>query len=436
MKSLLKKIVVWILTFEAKHTIKRYKPKIVAVTGSVGKTSTKDAIYTALLPFFHVRKSAKSFNSDIGIPLTILGLGNAWSDPRKWLANIIGGARVAFGKGEYPEWLVLEIGADHPGEIEEVMQWIHPDISVITRIGSVPVHVEHYKSVKDVIKEKSFLAKGVKKEGFLILNADDPDVMSFKDHTNARVVTFGIHESSDVHASYIQPVYIHSGKDAERNDVVGVSFKADIGGSSIPIILHHILGAQHVYPVLAAFAVVHSIGQSVLAMSDAFETHDYPRGRMNIIEGRYDTTIIDDTYNASPVAMEEAFRTIQNLTTTGRKIAVLGDMLELGRHSLDEHLRLGEFAGKIFDEIVLVGIRAKDMKEPAIKAGLDPDRVVSFDNAIEAGEHARSIMKAGDVVFVKGSQGMRMERAVERLMAHPERKARLLVRQEPEWQSK
>jgi len=429
MKNILKTIVIKILTIEARLVIKKYKPKIIAVTGSVGKTSTKDAIYTALLPFFHVRKSAKSFNSDLGIPLTILGLGNAWSDPKKWFGNIVAGAQIAFGKKEYPAWLVLEIGADHPGEIEEVMKWIHPDISVVTRIGSVPVHVEHYKSVKEVIKEKSYLARGVKPDGCLILNADDEDVMGFKEYTGAKVMTFGIHEKSDIHASYIQPVY-------EDGLVTGVSFKADIGGSSIPIILKNTVGASHVYPVLAAVAVVHALGQSVLQMTEAFETHDYPRGRMNIIEGRFGTTIVDDTYNASPVAMEEAFKTIEGLTVEGRRIGVLGDMLELGKHSLDEHHRLGEFAAKVFDELVLVGIRARDMKESAEKAGFDLQNVAVFDTAEQAGEHVRSTMKKGDLVFVKGSQGMRMERAVERLMAHPERKARLLVRQEPEWLGK
>jgi UDP-N-acetylmuramyl pentapeptide synthase len=429
MKNILKTIVIKILTYEARLVIRKYKPKIIAVTGSVGKTSTKDAIYTALLPFFHVRKSAKSFNSDLGIPLTILGLGNAWSDPRKWFANIVAGAQIALGQKEYPTWLVLEIGADHPGEIEEVMKWIHPDISVVTRIGSVPVHVEHYKSVKDVIREKSFLARGVKPDGCLILNADDEDVMGFKEYTGAKVMTFGIREKSDIQASYIQPVY-------EDGSVVGMSFKADIGGSSIPIILKNTLGASHVYPVLAAVAVVNVLGQSVLQMTEAFEVHDYPRGRMNIIEGRFGTTIVDDTYNASPVAMEEAFKTIEGLTVTGRKIGVLGDMLELGKHSLDEHHRLGAYAAKVFDELVLVGIRARDMKESAEKEGFDMQNIAVFDTAEQAGEHVRSVMKKGDLVFVKGSQGMRMERAVERLISHPERKARLLVRQEPEWLGK
>lgn len=426
MKNFFKKIVIHILTLEAKIVLKKYAPKIIAVTGSVGKTSTKDAIYTALLPFFHVRKSAKSFNNELGIPLTILGQSNAWSDPKQWLRNIIAGASLAVKKMDYPEWLVLEIGADHPGEIEGVMKWIHPDISVITRIGEVPVHVEHYRSVKDVIREKSFLARGVKPEGTLILNADDNDVMGFKELSNAKVITFGINNDADIKATYIQPLY-------DDGKIAGVSFKVDSNGSSMPISLRHVLGMGHVYSVLGAFAVVLASGRSPLGITQSFETHDYPRGRMNIIEGYRSSYVIDDTYNASPVAMEEAFRTMETLVTNGRKIAVIGDMLDLGKHSLEEHTRLGEFAGKIFNRLVTVGIRAKDMKEAAIRSGMDHEDIECFDTSGEAGEYVRKIIAKGDLIFIKGSQGMRMERAVEKVIAHPERKAKLLVRQEPEW---
>ena len=221
MKDTIKKIVIFILTLEAKLVLRKYKPKIIAITGSVGKTTTKDAVYTALLPFTYVRKSAKSFNSDIGIPLAILGLPNAWSDAPKWLSNILAGLLLIIRKESYPKWLVLEIGADHPGEIERVMRWLHPDISVITRIGEVPVHVEHYRSVRDVAREKSFLARGVKKDGFLILNADDKDVMSFKELSNAPVSTFGIREAADVKGSFLKTLY------GEGGEIKGVSLRVE-----------------------------------------------------------------------------------------------------------------------------------------------------------------------------------------------------------------
>ncbi|MDB5204129.1 MAG: UDP-N-acetylmuramoylalanyl-D-glutamyl-2,6-diaminopimelate--D-alanyl-D-alanyl ligase [Candidatus Taylorbacteria bacterium] len=429
MKNILKKIVVKIITIEAKLVLKKYKPKIVAVTGSVGKTSTKDAIYTALSPFFFVRKSAKSFNSDIGIPLTILGLPNAWNDHKLWFKNMYDAFWLVVSKSKYPEWLVLEIGADHPGEIEEVMKWIHPDISVITRIGNVPVHVEFYKSVAEVIKEKSYLARGLKPEGTLILNADDSDVMGFKEFTSAKVSTFGIKEKSDIKASFIQPIY-------KNEKVNGVSFKIDVLGSSIPVTLENIYGNQFVYPVLASFAVVHALGLSPLKAVESFDSYEYPRGRMNIISGINDSVIIDDTYNASPVAMEEGFNAVKGLNCVGKKIAIVGDMLELGKLSQDEHHRLGILAGEIFEMIGLVGIRAKEMKGALQEIGFEEKNIFVFENSVDAGETMKEKISKGDIVYVKGSQGMRLERVVERIMSDPKQKEKLLVRQEKEWVSR
>src|SRR3990172_13183455 len=120
MKEILKKILISILRWEARLVLKKYKPKIVAITGSVGKTSTKDAVYASLSKFFFVRKSEKSFNSEIGLPLTILGVSNGWDNPLIWLKNIIAGLELITTREKYPEWLILEIGADKPGDIKNV----------------------------------------------------------------------------------------------------------------------------------------------------------------------------------------------------------------------------------------------------------------------------------------------------------------------------
>ena len=142
MKSILKKIISTIIKYEAVLIIKKYKPKIIAVTGSVGKTSTKDAIFAVMSSSFFVRKSEKSFNSDIGIPLTILGCPNAWFDPIKWARNIFRGLELIVFKHSYPEWLILEVGADRPGDIKEVSKWLKPNIVVLTAFAKVPVHIE------------------------------------------------------------------------------------------------------------------------------------------------------------------------------------------------------------------------------------------------------------------------------------------------------
>lgn len=430
MKSVIKKIIIAILTLEAKYTLKKYKPKIVAVTGSVGKTSTKDAIFTALSTNFHVRKSMKSYNSDIGIPLTILGLPNGWSNYKVWLSNIWKGFQIIVKKNEYPEWLVLEVGADRPGDIEKVAKWIRPDISVITKIGKVPVHIEFYKSVDEVIKEKSNLVKYLKSEGTLIINSDDEDVVNLKSLTSAKYLSYGMENKSDVFASFPSVMY------DENSFPKGMSIKVDIDGNSVPVLILRALGRQHVYPVLAAFAVGKALNLNLLKLAEAFKDHEPPVGRMNIIKGKNNTIILDDTYNSSPLALEEGINVMKSLETKGRKIAILGDMLELGKHSVDEHKRLGDMAVKVFDKVIAVGLRARDFVSSALVKKTTAKKVFHFSSSKETCENIDDKIKEGDIIYIKGSQGARMERVVERLMQNPEKKSELLVRQEEEWLSR
>jgi UDP-N-acetylmuramoyl-tripeptide--D-alanyl-D-alanine ligase len=173
MKATLRSIVVRILTAEAKLLLRRHKPTIIAVTGSVGKTSTKDAIYAAIKDTTHSRKSQKSFNSEIGVPLTIIGLPTGWDNPFRWLMNIIDGAFTALFSKTYPKVLVLETGVDTPGDMESLTKWLHPDVVVLTRLPDVPVHVEQFPTPQHIIDEKMKLVHGLKSEGVLIYNNDD-----------------------------------------------------------------------------------------------------------------------------------------------------------------------------------------------------------------------------------------------------------------------
>jgi UDP-N-acetylmuramoyl-tripeptide--D-alanyl-D-alanine ligase len=141
MKNILKKVVTSILLWESKIILKKYNPYVISITGSVGKTSTKDAIFTALSTSDYVRRSDKSFNSEIGIPLTIIGCDNGWSDPIAWLSNIFQGLELIVFKSDYPKTLVLEVGADHPHDIESVSKWLQSDIVVMNKVGDIPVHL-------------------------------------------------------------------------------------------------------------------------------------------------------------------------------------------------------------------------------------------------------------------------------------------------------
>ena len=417
MKKILKSIVATILEAEARAILKKYNPIIVAVTGSVGKTSTKDAIYTVLgSASTHIRKSQKSFNSEFGVPLTILGVENGWNDPFLWIQNMFHGLELIFFKSDYPDTLVLEIGADHPGDIKRLTSWIKPHVAVVTKVSEVPVHVEFFPSVEDLVKEKSYLPKAVRKEGTLVLSEDDEKVKNMSEGMSQKVITFGLRHSATVTASNETIVY-------EDGVPVGMSFNLKYEDSSLPVFVRGILGVQQVYPLVAAAAVGIARGLELPRIAEALTKNVPPRGRMNMITGIHESVIIDDTYNSSPDALREALLTLGKLECTGKKIAVLGDMLELGKYSIDEHKKAGELARQMASVVVTVGQRSK-MMGPG---------VVSFNTSIEAADYIRGIVEKGDVILVKGSQSMRMERIVKVLLEDPSKAEALLVRQEPEW---
>lgn len=429
MKAFFKKIIITILEWEARMALKRHKPKIVAVTGNVGKTSTKDAIFTVLSDFFFVRKSEKSFNSDIGVPLTILGIPNAWNNPFLWIKNIVKGLGVIIIPSHYPKWLVLEVGADRPGDIQKIANWLHSDVVVLTRFSAVPVHVEFFESKDAVVKEKGYLVKALKKDGLLILNADDVDVMSFVAHSYIKPITYGIKHDATVKGSEYRIVYASTA-------LSGITFKVDYQGNLMPVSLQGVLGVHHMYPSLSAIAVGISQGLNPLRVVEALKKYEAPRGRMNIIKGMRGSTLIDDSYNSSPIALEEALNTLEIVKTPGRKIAVLGDMLELGKFSIDEHKRLGKKVAEVCDMLVAVGLRGKFFAESALKARMGKRKVFVFENSIEAGDFLKEDIKKDDVVLIKGSQGVRMERVTKVLLADSTKARELLVRQDEEWEKR
>lgn len=423
------------LTWESKMVLKKYKPKIVTITGSVGKTSTKDAIYTVLSSTFPTRRSEKSFNSELGVPLTILGCPNAWSNPLLWIKNIVEGFLLFTLPHKYPEWLVLEVGADKPGDIENVSKWLKPDIAVITRFGDVPVHVEFFPSIEDLIHEKGFLATSLKPHGTFIYNYDDKRIRDFSEIIQNQKISFGFDTSANVSASNEKFLY---GKydNSEIQFPTGISSDVNYGGHVLPIELMGGLGRQHIYPMLAAFAVGVSVKIPHEKIVHVLKSHHSPKARMKLIPGEKDTLIIDDTYNSSPVAVDEALRTLSMTECAGRKIAMLGDMLELGQYSVDEHKRVGTLVAKTADILVAVGVRSRATADAALDAGMAESNVLQFEKSPEAGKYIESIIKAGDIILVKGSQSIRMERIVKEIMRHPEHANKLLVRQDPQWLAK
>ncbi len=433
MKEVFKKIIVFIITAEAKLVLKRYRPKIIAITGSVGKTSTKDAIFTVLSKFKTVRKSEKSFNSEIGLPLTILGCANGWNNFYAWTENIFHGLSLIIWKHKYPEYLVLEVGVGKPGDIKNnVLPWLKTDIVVYTCFPDRPVHVEFFKDIEDIIDEKSALMYTLKKDGILVLNHDDEKVYNLHTKADSKVVSYGLHENATYQAIF--PNYSYRKNDSfDLPD--GINFKMIYAGNSFPIILPQVIGMHNIATGLSAIAVANEIGCDLLSSIEAISEYRNPPGRLSLIEGMKETVIIDDTYNSSPIATEVALKVLDDVKGL-RKIVVLGDMLELGKYTDEEHERIGTITAKIADILITIGLRAKNIVEGAEKGGLSSKKISSYDNVKEAIPYLNKIIKKGDVILVKGSQGMRLERLVAGIMRYPENKGRLLCRQEREWQNR
>ncbi|HEU4677782.1 MAG TPA: UDP-N-acetylmuramoyl-tripeptide--D-alanyl-D-alanine ligase, partial [Candidatus Paceibacterota bacterium] len=352
MKALLKRVIVALLTAEARTLLTRTKPVIIAVTGSVGKTSIKDAIYEVLKDRMHVRKSEKSFNSELGVPLTVLGLRNAWNNPVLWLKNVIDGAMIALHPGTYPKVLVLETGVDRPGDMDRLTAWVKPDIVVLTRFPDVPVHVEYFESPEAVIEEKKKLVTALRPEGILVFNNDDEKVRKVAEETRQRSIGYSRFSLSPYTASGDTVVY-------EDGRAAGIEFALTHLDRAVTVRVNGSVGVQHAYNSAAAAAVASIFDIDIAAVAESLADYTPPPGRMRLIPGIKETLLIDDTYNSSPAASEGSLRTLGELKGVKRRIAVLGDMMELGQFSIREHERIGALAAKSADILVTIGVRAR-----------------------------------------------------------------------------
>jgi len=437
-----KKLLLFVLTLLAKLTLRKYKPNIIAVTGSIGKTSAKDAIYSVISANFQTRKNEKSFNAEFGVPLTILGLPNAWGSALGWLSNIFKGLTLILLPNKYPAWLILEIGADHPGDIKKIMKWIKPCIGVITGLGNeAPVHIEFFPTIESLVREKSELLRSLESVDSAMINFDDDRAWSMRSVTMAHVLSYGFSKGAKIRGDSLYVIY-------DEMKPKGMGFRVDYSEKSIPIRLTGVLGKGHAYAALAAFAVGTRLGINLVTIAEALAKHISAPGRMHILDGLHGSILIDDTYNSSPAAVKFALNTLHELNlepkvlngTLGsklnsRKIAVLGDMAELGEYSAGEHKKVGTWIPGVVDVLICVGPRAKAIGESAIVDGMDKSKVNYFDNSIEAGKFLSVFIQA-DTVLLKGSQSMRMERATEMLLADPSKASELLVRQNLEWKKK
>ena len=427
MKSFFKKLLQFHLALAAKAVLKKYQPDIVGVTGSVGKTSAKDAIYTVLSPKFPARRNVKNYNNEIGLPLTIIGAETGGNSALGWLgvfAKVFG--LLLKRDRNYPRILVLEMGVDRIGDMKYLTALAPCKVGVVTSVA--PVHLEYFKTLEKITQEKSVIVTHLKKDGWAVLNGDNEYVAGMAEHVRAKVLTYGFGAQCAVRAKEI-----NISENSER-EVVGLSFKLAYDGSTVPVLLPNVLGEHFIYAALSAAAVAIAYGLNLLEIAEALRGFAAPRGRMNLIAGVKGTYIIDDSYNAGPDSMAAAVNTLGKIKTRADKYAVLGDMLELGDYTEEGHRLIGRAIWESgISYLITVGERAKLIAAEAQKCGLEGDNAYSFDNSTEAGRFLQARIKPGDFILVKGSQGMRMEKVTKEIMAEPLRAGALLVRQDKSW---
>lgn len=423
-----RQILQYIFKVLTKLVLQRHEPKIIAITGNVGKTSTKETIYLVLKQHFNVRRSLGNYNNELGVPLTVLGLEVGPHSIFGWLRNILKGVKVAVFEKEYPEILILEMGIDKPGDMKYLMDFIPVTIGVITAIGDFPVHLEFFSDREEFIKEKACLVQSLTRSGLAVLNYDDPAVRAIGKDLSSRVVYYGFNEGADLRISNFQS----SVHDLSKGDF-GVSFKLDYEGSVVPVRLNKVFGKQQAFVAAAAANVALFLGLNMVDVSTALRKYRSVAGRTRLIEGVKKTWIIDGTYNASPLATIASLDILKEIALQVqepgfKKIVVLGDMLELGVNTEAGHRQVGKEAASVADLLFTVGDRACFIADEARRQGLSKENIFEFHQISKAGILLQEKIKEGNLILIKGSRAMHMERIVKEIMAHPEKAERLLVK--------
>ncbi len=358
----------------------RFSPRVIGVTGSVGKTSTKELIARVLKRRYRVLKSAGNYNNEIGLPLTLLSL-----------------------KPEH-ERVVLEMGMYAVGEIAQLCAISCPHVGVVTNVG--PSHLERLGTIDRVAQAKAELVQAlpVAPEGVAVLNHDDPWVRAMADQTRARVFFYGLTPECDLWADEI-----------ESAGLQGIRFRFHHGDEILHVKVP-LLGRHSVHTALRAAAVGLVEGMSwdeiIAGLQDVSG-----QLRLVVVPGLRGATIIDDTYNASPASTIAALNLLADLTPEdrGRRIAVLGDMLELGSYEREGHIIVGRRAADVVQKLITVGPRARLIGQEAIASGLSPSDVVIVASNEEALATLRGLVRRGDIILVKGSRAQQMEQIVNAL---------------------
>lgn len=426
----MRKILQFKLKILAKLILFRYKPRVVGVTGSIGKTSAKEAVCQVLGAHFKVRSSFKNYNNELGLPLTIIGEESAGKCLLGWIKIFLKALRLFLIKdANYPEVLVLEMGIDRPGDMAYLCSIVTPEVGIETAVSYA--HLEYFGNINNIKKEKQVLIENVDNKGVSVLNYDNELTREMHEVSRAKVITYGLQLGADLQAQDVS--YNFSKGDY---DLAGLHFKMSYDGSIVPVFMKNVLSEPAIYAALSGAATGLHFGLNLVEIAKSLNDFNLPVGRMNLLAGINHTFIIDDTYNSSPDAAIAALNVLGKIRISeeGKKYAVLGDMMEIGDYTEDGHFLVGEKAAELkIDYLVAVGEKAKFMIKGA-ESSTNKIQTFYFSNTKEASEFLVSKINLGDIILVKGSQAIRMERIVKELMAEPERAKELLVRQGSNWE--
>lgn len=427
---MLKTALHFILRHLAKTIIKKYRPDVIGITGSIGKTSTKEAIAAVLQTKFSVRANYKNYNNEIGVPLTIIG---AEESPGRnifgWLKIFINAAALLLNKKIYPEILILEMGADKPGDIPYLVNMAPCKVGVLTYISHA--HTEYFKTIKKIAQEKRVIISHLNRDGYAVLNYDNEIVMQNTNATKAEIITYGLKEGSVLHATDINII-----SDSQTGWPTGLNFKINYQGNAIPAFLPGAVATHLIPSALAGVALGVIYGINLIEIAEALKSLQPLAGHMRLINGIKNTLIIDDSYNSSPEPTKYALETLArvNLNNGARRFAVLGDMLELGTETENAHREIGFKAAETsVDFLITVGEASKHTANAAREAGLSDNQIACFADSVAAGKFLQEKINSGDVILIKGSQGSRMEKIVKEIMAEPLEASKILVRQNEYW---
>ncbi|MFA7685972.1 MAG: UDP-N-acetylmuramoyl-tripeptide--D-alanyl-D-alanine ligase, partial [Candidatus Gracilibacteria bacterium] len=406
MKQFLRKTVLFILKKLAFHRLRKFKGKVVAVTGSIGKTSTKEAIYSVLNSQFKVKATKKSMNSEFGLLLTILDIDSGYSSACRWSWLILKAFYNALLK-DHSEILLLELGVDKAGDMDFLTSIIKPDVAVMTNV--FPVHMEagQFDSLQAIFDEKRKLVDNMKPDGVAVLNIDNPFLSMFAQKRGKKnTITYGKEKEAMFRAS------------ALKLSEEGVSFILHFGEDKYEV-KSSILGEFQLYVLLPAIVCGKLLGMTMEASIAALQRYELPPGRMSIIPAINDAVILDSSYNSSPEPLKEALKVLKEIGSTKRKVAVLGSMNELGSNAKELHEQIGELIPEYVDFLITVGEEAKTFANKAKEKGMEAANVHSFDSAAEAAEFFKDKIGKNDLVLVKGSQNkVRLEKFIKEIMAH------------------